>query len=148
MKKILLLWICCPAIIHATAQSPSQKQTMNKIRSNQAAVDTSQTISQKSTTTHAATDITMLPASREVVVYPNPASEKVTLAYSAGESTTTVISIYNMQGSLLRTYNSGKVIQGLFYQQLIDLSDLPAGRYMYKLSNGTKTVNGIIAKGG
>jgi hypothetical protein len=161
MKKLLLLWVCCPSVIQATAQSLLQKQTTDNITINSnagtrgnktssilAAADTSQPLAQKSIITHAATDITMLPASREVIVYPNPASERVTLAYSAEKSATTIISIYSMQGTLLRTYNSGKVIQGLFYQQLIDLSDLPAGRYMYKLTNGTKVVNGIIAKGG
>lgn len=94
----------------------------------------------------AVSDAMLIKRPNESMVYPNPTTQKTTLAYTASETTTTLIQLYSMQGTLLWTHNGGKVLKGLLYQQLLDLSGLPVGSYVYKLTSGTKVQKGIITK--
>lgn len=61
--------------------------------------------------------------SAQVVVYPNPASETVTVAVS--DSSSAVVTIYDMTGQSVR---SAKIVGGV--QAKLEVYGLPTGRYL------------------
>ena len=71
-------------------------------------------------------------------LYPNPASEKVTIITDMTEPS--VISIYNLQGQILMQQ---KIQQG---KTDIDISELAKGVYILRLYSNARTEAGRIIK--
>jgi len=77
----------------------------------------------------------------EISVYPNPTIDGVTVRTSAtDETTTTEIALYNTNGNRLVSRKSKTELTQ------IDMSKLPAGAYIMKISGNGKTVEWKIIK--
>lgn len=62
--------------------------------------------------------------------FPNPAAETVNLKYRLDQTETVQIEVYSAQGQLLQKRDLGRRTPGE-YTDAIDVSDLPAGAYVY-----------------
>lgn len=69
-----------------------------------------------------------------LMCYPNPAQERVNLAFHNAMADEFMIEVYDMQGRLSKTYPFSQLPQG-FQERSIDVSDLPKGVYVLKLTN-------------
>lgn len=73
----------------------------------------------------------------DVLIYPNPADEKINIKWISDEkSLVNEISIFNMLGERVRLINNNDLKSNL---QEIDISDLPTGILMVQLKSKTKT---------
>ncbi len=68
-------------------------------------------------------------------VYPNPISEKGTIGYYLKENTNVDLSIYDMQGKLVKSINLGKQNSGTHTTQF-DTAELRSGSYFVMLKAG------------
>jgi uncharacterized repeat protein (TIGR03803 family) len=68
---------------------------------------------------------------KDFIVYPNPASETVTLTFSNSILLHTTASLIDMQGREVKKF----IINN--YKEKIDISNLPTGMYVIKLADGT-----------
>lgn len=80
-------------------------------------------------------DVTNLSAG--IKVYPNPIQQQATVNIHLQENADIKLSIYNLQGQLVRTNNLGYRTKGE-YNETIYRNDLPAGNYFIALENGQK----------
>lgn len=71
-------------------------------------------------------ELTLFPA------FPNPASAEVTLRYQLDEASDVAIELYTADGRLIRQMDQGRMVKGE-HQQRINVSDLPAGAYVYSI---------------
>lgn len=71
-------------------------------------------------------------------VFPNPASEQLTLEYLSVQPSTSVISLIDMTGKVLQQ-NTTRVSQGT--QELLDLKPYTAGNYILRIKTGEKSIN-------
>jgi len=69
-------------------------------------------------------------------VFPNPASENATVRFSLDKSSEINISLYDLQGKLIRDLFSGFRNAGS-NEFSFDTSEYPAGNYMLRISDGT-----------
>jgi len=75
----------------------------------------------------------------ELVIYPNPASDLVTFPLDRLDTAGATISIYNLAGQeVLNTYSNGDLIVQL------NVSGLPAGTYIVRAFDGSKSMRGKI----
>ncbi len=83
--------------------------------------------------------ITSSPDGADVIsAYPAPASTHATLAYRVSGSAPVTVEIVDMLGRTVQTVVRG---HGAGLQMTnVDLSSLPAGRYLYKLASGGRTL--------
>lgn len=77
-----------------------------------------------------------------VTQYPNPSNSQVFFEYELERSGEVKVDIYDLQGSLLRTKNTQA--QGLRGRVEMTLGDLPAGMYLWRMSEGEKTAQGRL----
>lgn len=77
-------------------------------------------------------------------VYPNPASDKVNIAYEASNSSSVVVRIYSLNGTLIKsgTYN---VMTGKNNIPL-DINGIAQGGYIVHMINGSKHANATFIK--
>ena len=71
-------------------------------------------------------------------IFPNPASAKAQIIYSIKSSGNTELNIYDATGRLIKSLVNQVQSQGR-YKALADVTDLPSGTYICKLSGGEKT---------
>ena len=83
---------------------------------------------------------------KEPIVYPNPFTAKTNIQFTAAESGTAVVELFNTQGSKIRTLFSGNVVQGQLYNVTLLDAQLPKGIYVYRISNANQTHTGRIIK--
>lgn len=74
-------------------------------------------------------------------LYPNPASESVTVEYYAPEAGATSVSMYSLSGMLVKQVGFNAQDQGIFKKE-IEVGNLPNGLYLYIVS-----INGHLFKG-
>ena len=74
-------------------------------------------------------DSKKIPDEKVVVIYPNPANDNLLVQFKSDIWTGTTLKVYTAVGQLVKSYQ----IQG--NKQKIDISDLPKGIYVVKLSN-------------
>jgi len=67
-------------------------------------------------------------------VSPNPSGDHTTIEYTLGLDGVTTVDIYNLVGTIVKHIDRGVEKAGDHTVQL-DLSDLPAGRYVYRLKS-------------
>jgi hypothetical protein len=72
-------------------------------------------------------------------VYPNPASDYVTVVFDAKESSDAVIELMDLSGKLMQTYSSAG---GGMIVRSINVSDVPSGMYLVRVAtaNGTSVM--------
>lgn len=69
-----------------------------------------------------------------LMCYPNPAQERINIAFHNAMADEFMIEVYDMQGRLAKTYPFSQLPQG-FQERSIDVSELPKGIYVLKLAN-------------
>ena len=84
------------------------------------------------------TDITIVNYKDEIfTVYPNPAKDKINLHYSVEEANGAYIEFIDVQGKTIK-------LQNLFYEMIdieINISDLPSGFYILRMTNAEKSIH-------
>ena len=73
----------------------------------------------------------------EITNFPNPFSNSTTLSYEVTEKCQVTITLYNLQGNVIRTLVNEEKTPGK-YMALIDGANLPAGEYFYQAVIGEK----------
>jgi hypothetical protein len=68
-------------------------------------------------------------------VYPNPANDRVTVAFELETSSKVEIGIYNLSGNLVKSVDLGKRPEGR-HEAIINISNLSAGSYIMSLTTG------------
>ncbi|TND08367.1 MAG: PDK repeat-containing protein [Bacteroidetes bacterium] len=81
----------------------------------------------------------------EFDVYPNPASDMITVKYDLPSASDVVFSIYDVTGKLVRSENLGQQASGM-QSQKVSISELAAGVYQARLQTSAGTVNTRIVK--
>ena len=71
-------------------------------------------------------------SSENVNVYPNPASDLVTVNFEALQGAELVMQMTDLSGKVVKTFDSEKLSKGAIQKQ-IDVSGLPVGSYMLRL---------------
>lgn len=83
------------------------------------------------------------PASMSVSVYPNPASTQATFMLDLPEQADLTLQIFTLQGKEVIRIDQGNVTPGPMSVQA-DVSALPDGCYLYRISAGNKTGSGRL----
>jgi hypothetical protein len=81
----------------------------------------------------------------EVNLLPNPTSSALTVRFNLPQTDEVCIGIYDMQGKLILAKNLGKKETGE-YQELLDLSDVPQGTYVCRISGRKNTITKQLIK--
>ena len=74
------------------------------------------------------------PGQNKIKVYPVPASGVLNVQFVLGEQVDYVVELYDLQGALIKTFDRGHVNRSTVYTRTYDISRLPAGPYMLRLS--------------
>lgn len=87
-------------------------------------------------------------AGNESKVYPNPASDKVTVELSLSETANNVnISFANALGQVVKTQTIGRVVANVENKTSVNVSDLASGIYFYTIhADGKKTTGKLMVK--
>ncbi|MBS1635087.1 MAG: T9SS type A sorting domain-containing protein [Bacteroidetes bacterium] len=72
-------------------------------------------------------------------MYPNPATDQFTIVSSGIKDGPVNVSIYNMNGSLVRVYDTEDAVNGSFFHTY-ESSSLPRGLYLLKATSGEGTM--------
>jgi hypothetical protein len=83
---------------------------------------------------------------KEPIVYPNPFTTKSNIQFTAAETGSAVVELYNITGVKIRTLFSGNVVQGQVYNVAAGDTKLPNGIYVYIIRNGKQRQTGKIMK--
>ena len=84
------------------------------------------------------------PIRLKVNIFPNPTSGFTNLAFNVSESDSIILSLYNLNGQLLKSIDQGQEKKGTYSYQ-IDLSTFPSGVYVLTLqTNKRKCAQKII----
>jgi hypothetical protein len=70
-------------------------------------------------------------------ISPNPASGMALISYVVPEMAPTTISIYDMMGKEVKSYNRGEIMAGN-YNNTISVADLSSGLYLVRLQTGDR----------
>ena len=79
-------------------------------------------------------------------IFPNPANDDFSLAYTLEENSFVQIDLYNMQGVLIKNYLQLPQQEAGIYYHNFSLSNLPSGLYMLVIKNNAKTFSSKIIK--
>ncbi len=71
-------------------------------------------------------------------VYPNPVSNQATISYSLNNTSSVMFKMYDMNGRLISTFDSGRQSKGA-YTQLVDVSNMTKGVYVIQMIAGDAT---------
>jgi len=77
----------------------------------------------------------------EVSVYPNTFSEKTTISFSLPVSSHVTLKVYNLFGAEVTTL-ADKQFEGGKHEVEFKAGQLPAGTYIYRLSDGSTMLSG------
>lgn len=77
--------------------------------------------------------------------YPNPVESQLTIEYYLETPTSVTISMYSMDGKLLKNIDLGRKEKGM-YSELIDCSTLSKGTYILTIKTNTNTLSDKIIK--
>jgi hypothetical protein len=80
------------------------------------------------------------------IVYPNPFTTKSNIQFTAAETGSTVVELYNIIGVKIQTLFSGNVIQGQTYNVAVADARLSKGIYVYMIRNVKQKLTGKIIK--
>jgi hypothetical protein len=68
-------------------------------------------------------------------VYPNPARDRVTVAFETNSASTVEIDVYDLRGTLIKNVNLGSRPEGK-HEAILNCSNLPTGTYILRLTAG------------
>ncbi|GEM_PF-6260832 len=78
-------------------------------------------------------------------VYPNPTQVSATFEFTASTSESAVIEVFTLTGVMVAQPFNGMVEEGVTYREVLDVSHMPAGTYIYRFSAGAETKVGRIS---
>jgi len=81
----------------------------------------------------------------QVTVFPNPATNLLNVKYNLPTEDNISISVFDLQGKLLLEVNKGIRTKGE-HEEILDISILPAGQYLCRISGQTNTISKNIIK--
>lgn len=81
----------------------------------------------------------------QVAVFPNPATNLLNVRYNLPTEDKMLISVFDLQGKLIFEVNKGNRSKGE-HEETLDLSTLPAGQYVCRISGQTNTISKNIIK--
>jgi len=81
----------------------------------------------------------------EVIVFPNPINTDLQIHYVLPEKDQIIFTVYDLQGKLLITLNAGNRVKGK-HQESIDMSNLPVGQYVFRISGQKNTISKQVIK--
>lgn len=81
----------------------------------------------------------------QVSVFPNPATNLLNVRYNLPTEDKMLISVFDLQAKLLLEINAGNKAKGE-HEETLDLSTLPAGQYVCRISGQTNTISKNIIK--
>jgi len=81
----------------------------------------------------------------QVSVFPNPATNLLNVRYNLPTEDNILISVFDLQGKLLLEIIAGNRAKGE-HEETLDLSTLPAGHYVCRISGQTNTISKNITK--
>lgn len=86
------------------------------------------------------------PGQNKIKVYPIPSSGVLNVQFVLGEQVDYVVELYDLNGALIKIFDRGHVNQSAVYTRTYDISRLPAGPYMLRLSTnkGISTIKILI----
>ncbi|MCW3083335.1 MAG: hypothetical protein JWP12_701 [Bacteroidetes bacterium] len=98
-------------------------------------------------TTDITTGINENQANQNISLYPNPATENVTLTATISKASDIIVTIYDVTGKVIATPLNEKANAGTVTYKL-NVSDIPAGLYFasIKTNDATKTIRFVISK--
>jgi hypothetical protein len=73
--------------------------------------------------------------------FPNPFNPQTTIRYSIPEAALVTLKIFDAAGSEVKTVVNSRHLPGNYYE-VIDMSQLSSGLYIYTLYAGGKTISG------
>jgi photosystem II stability/assembly factor-like uncharacterized protein len=73
----------------------------------------------------------------DVVIYPNPVSERANIAFTLQHQANVVVSVYNLSGMLVKEYTPGRLQSGLHEMQ-VDCSKMTTGGYVVMVRAGNE----------
>lgn len=76
-----------------------------------------------------------------ISVYPNPASNQLTISIQNTEQSNTRIELYSFGGTKLLERNIGLLQKGAASLTTLDLQKFPAGTYLLRIHNGNRVTN-------
>uniref|UniRef100_UPI0026080E88 T9SS type A sorting domain-containing protein n=1 Tax=uncultured Dysgonomonas sp. TaxID=206096 RepID=UPI0026080E88 len=77
--------------------------------------------------------------------YPNPVESQLTIEYYLENATSVTISMYSLDGKLLKNIDLGRKDKGM-YSEFIDCSTLSKGTYVLTIKTNTNTLSDKIIK--
>ncbi|MCH8902629.1 MAG: T9SS type A sorting domain-containing protein [Bacteroidetes bacterium] len=80
---------------------------------------------------------------QQVIVYPNPASDLVTLNIELGHPSNIFFELYNVHGEKVRSFTSSQKFVG-FFSVTLDVASLPSGIYYHTLLTGEHSLTGKL----
>lgn len=81
-----------------------------------------------------------------VVAFPNPFTTQTTIRFTPNENVNTVVDLFNIQGSKIKTLFNGMVNAGQEYNVTVNEATLPKGIYFFIISDGKKRTKGQLIK--
>jgi hypothetical protein len=88
-----------------------------------------------------------VPAGSEVMIYPNPFREITRIRFRAEQNDVNGrVEIFSPDGKEVATIFNQRVKAGEYYITEFNYPQLPAGVYIYRISVGTKVINGRLVK--
>ena len=81
----------------------------------------------------------------QVAVFPNPATNLLNVKYTLPTDDKILISLFDLQGKLIFEVNKGNRKKGE-HEESLDISILPAGQYVCRISGQTNTISKNIIK--
>ncbi|MFH1118621.1 MAG: T9SS type A sorting domain-containing protein, partial [Bacteroidota bacterium] len=81
---------------------------------------------------------------RLIANYPNPFTDKTTLAFMLPEDNHVKLEVYDLSGKLLQTLFYGDVTGGQHYTAVFDGNNLSAGMFIYRMTTNNEVVSGKI----
>jgi uncharacterized delta-60 repeat protein len=75
-----------------------------------------------------------------VLVHPNPVMDEATFTYTLDRSATVSIQLFDAKGAVVRTVLAGAGRTTGTHMEILDLSGLPAGKYILELMTGDRPV--------
>jgi uncharacterized delta-60 repeat protein len=77
----------------------------------------------------------------DVVIYPNPAGDRITINYSLNQFNNITIRLTDITGRLASTIVSNELQPAGQHQKVIDLSEISSGVYFLIIDNGTQSIS-------
>jgi hypothetical protein len=81
----------------------------------------------------------------DVMIFPNPTSANLNVCFNLPKEDEITIALFDKQGKLILQKSLGKQVPGE-YQEILDLSNIPQGTYVCRISGKQNTITKKIIK--